>query len=88
ASKGWVIAEFLVLEKAAYTVIFGDASCAEGGGTKLARVTLPGPGYTKVLTVAVTVSPFASVRFATPVAVAPAGCVDLALYQAATSDPS
>ncbi|MFO1539300.1 MAG: hypothetical protein ACKOTZ_02480, partial [Chloroflexota bacterium] len=54
ASKGWVIAEFLVLEKAAYTDIFGDASCAEGGGNRLEAVyvgadDLPGVGTQRLM---------------------------------------
>ena len=91
ASTGEVIATFLVIRKGAYGITLGDASCADGGGKKLAQVSLPGVNYGLHVGTVLgerTVGTFASARVFAPGGAAPVGCVDLALHQVAWNYPS
>lgn len=83
ASTGAVIATFLVLEKAAYTLIFGDASCAAGGGNRLEAIYVPAddvPGVgTQRLETVITISVLPSLQIRR--AGGPMTCVDLVTRQ-------
>ncbi|MFM7064570.1 MAG: hypothetical protein ACKO04_13925 [Actinomycetes bacterium] len=82
ASTGEVVLTVLSMRKLAYRMILGDASCADGGGKKLAQVSLPGVGFGVRQTVVqglFTVAEIAS--FTTGAPAFPATCVDSATMQ-------
>jgi len=82
ASVGEVVARILFLHRGAYRVVFGDASCAEGGGRRLDMIYVPADdgGVVGVPLGLFTINVISSIRLKAP-GYPVVSCLDLAPFQ-------